>query len=81
MTEKDLSISVWLEPTKQRNTFRCCRCGKIVFEYYGEVKSIVVGENEIKSPVVVQCKGSIEKTDISDNGTYWQKCHTKYIIS
>ncbi|MEI7478558.1 MAG: hypothetical protein WCJ81_09110 [bacterium] len=80
MTDKDLSISVWLEPTKLRNTFRCCRCGKIVFEYYGDIKSIVVGENEIKSPVVVQCKGSIEKKDY-DGGTYYQKCHTKYIIS
>jgi hypothetical protein len=74
------SISVWLNPTKVKRIFRCCNCGKIVFEYHGDIKSIIVGTNEVKSPLVVQCKGTIEKTDFFKN-KFSQRCHTKYIIS
>jgi hypothetical protein len=77
---EEKNISVWLEPSKVKNIFRCCRCGKIAFEYHGDVKSIIIGENEVKSPLVVQCKGTIEKMDIF-GGKFSQRCHTKYIIS
>jgi hypothetical protein len=78
--DKELEISVWLEPGKERKTFRCVRCGKIAFEYHGNPAMVVVGTNDVKSPLVVQCKGTIEKHDVFGD-KYTQRCHTKYIIS
>ena len=74
------NISVWLEHDGKRRDFRCCNCGKIVFEYFGNTKLIVNGSNEVSSPTIVQCKGTVEKHDIMGN-KYSLRCHTKYIIS
>lgn len=74
-------ISVWLSHNdKIKRQFRCINCGKIVFEYSGEVKSIICGDNEIETPITVECKGTRENRDYYGNkGT--NKCHTKYVVS
>lgn len=74
-------ISVWLSKKgKKRKAFRCINCGKIAFEYTGDVKLIVEGNNTEDCPNIVQCKGVIEKRDIYGN-KYSERCHTKYVIS
>lgn len=58
-------VSVWLDNEKsdELKKFRCTTCGKIVFEYYSDLKIIIPGEMEEakKSPIVVQCHGSMEE--------------------
>jgi hypothetical protein len=78
---KNEKISVWLSHNdKVKRQFRCVNCGKIVFEYLGEVKSIVCGDNEVNTPVTVECKGRIEHRDYFGNIKN-SNCHTKYIVS
>lgn len=39
------------------NTFRCIRCGKIVFNYYSEVRIIIIGEmREVSRPTDIMCR-------------------------
>lgn len=74
-------ISVWLShQDKIKRQFRCVVCGKIVFEYEGDVKSIVCGSNDLKTPITVECKGTIEKRDFFGD-KFNNRCHTKYIVS
>jgi hypothetical protein len=74
------NISVWLTQSKQKRIFRCVNCGKIVFEYYGNVRLIVAGEHEVDFPTIIQCKGTIEKKDWFGQ-KFSERCHTKYIVS
>lgn len=74
-------ISVWVSQTsKKRRAFRCINCGKIAFEYTGDVRGIVVGDNNEDYPKVVQCKGTTETFDITGS-KFAERCHTKYVIS
>lgn len=75
------NISVWLtHDSKKKKSFRCVNCGKICFEYFGNVKLIVAGDNTVEAPTIIQCKGTIEKYDIFGD-KYSERCHTKYVIS
>lgn len=54
-------ISVFLtNGTNAVNNFRCPNCGKIAFQYSGDVDSIYVGAKIIKEPIIDimchQCK-------------------------
>ena len=41
--------------------FRCTKCGKIIFQYYTELKVIIIGETrEVVRPYDILCK--IDKT-------------------
>jgi len=60
------TVSVWLENSnkRQKKNFRCMNCGLIVFQYYDDVRVIMVGgtptiENPTKvysHPFEVMCK-------------------------
>jgi len=80
-------VSVWITPPAPqqsrmngRRAFRCINCGKIVFEYEGDVTSILLGDNHESFPKVYQCKGRVESMDIMGN-KFFSPCHTKYVIS
>jgi hypothetical protein len=76
-------ITVWLDERKENEKilkqFRCCVCGKVVFEYYGKLKMILPGGHSVSEPKVIQCKGRI-----SGNNQFGQwentSCNTKYYI-
>ena len=76
-------ISVWLDDDKKREKslkqFHCLVCGKVIFEYYSNVRMIIPGEPEfIKSPKVIQCHGTIT---INKNGQFIStRCKSKYWV-
>jgi len=74
------TVSVWLDNNSDSvlKKFYCIHCGKVVFEYYDNVKMIVVGGHEIKAPKVIQCKGSVVKSDAC--GKYTTRCKAKYYV-
>jgi len=69
--EPTKTISVWLynEDTYRKKNFRCINCGLIVFEYFSDVKILIVGgtptiENPTKvysHPLEVMCKRCKQK--------------------
>lgn len=75
-------ISVWLDNNKsdELKKFHCPVCGKVVFEYYNDVKIILPGEmGEVKkSPIVIQCHGSI--TVYKNGFPITTHCKAKYWI-
>ena len=76
-------ISVWLDNEKRQEKalkpFHCLVCGKVVFEYYNDVRMIVPGEPEfVKSPKVIQCHG---KLSLNKNGEWiTTNCKAKYWV-
>lgn len=74
-------ISVWIsETSKDRRTFRCINCGKVAFEYTGDVRGIILSDNSEEYPKIVQCKGMIEHYDVFGDKA-GIRCRTKYVIS
>lgn len=75
-------ISVWLEDDhdNELQKFRCVRCGRIVFEYYGNVDMIVNGTHRGKKPTVVFCHS---RKEIWKEGLELERieaCNTKYYV-
>ena len=76
-------ISVWLDNDKKQERtlkqFHCLVCGKVVFEYYNNVRMIIPGEPDfIKSPKVIQCHGTIS---VQKNGQFiTTRCKSKYWV-
>ena len=75
-------VSVWLsqEKNNELKRFHCLNCGKVIFEYYNDVKVIMQGEmGEVKeSPIVIQCNGLL---NYKKNGDVYQaRCKSKYSI-
>jgi hypothetical protein len=74
-------ISVWILPTdKTRKQFHCIHCGKIAFEYTGDVHGIVAGDNNEEYPQIIECKGIRREQDVFGNDIPI-RCHFKYVIS
>lgn len=87
------SITVWLDDSNDNvlKAFRCCVCGKIVFEYYSSVKMIVPGRCKLNSPQVIQCSGiiyldskgtivSIQEAKEAPERYIRTRCKTKYYV-
>jgi len=76
-------ITVWLDENENHakilKQFRCCVCGRIVFEYYGSVRMILPSGHTISKPKVVQCKGRISGNNRCGQ---WENvaCNIKYYI-
>lgn len=54
--------------------FRCPMCGKVLFEYYTNLKIIMSGglngeeiKKRCKSPIVIQCKGAMRSNEDGQN--------------
>ena len=75
------SVSVWTDDTNdgELKQFRCINCGKVVFEYYSNVKLIVPGQNSIAAPQVIECHG--KKECYGDDGRTYENCNFKYWIN
>lgn len=77
------AISVWLDNSSPNSLkpFRCAVCGKVVFEYYSDIKIIMAGANDTaprQAPLVIQCHGAIQ---IYKNGQeITTRCKTKYFL-
>ena len=75
-------ISVWLDNNRSEELkkFHCSVCGKVVFEYFNDMRIIMPGEmkNVGHSPIVIQCHGSI--TIYKDNYPITTRCKAKYFI-
>ncbi len=75
-------VSIWLDNRRddQIKQFHCPVCGKVVFEYYNDIKIIMAGEpGEVKkAPIVVQCHGSI--TVMKSGYPVTTRCKAKYWI-
>lgn len=78
------AISVWLDNASENalKQFRCTVCGKVVFEYYSDIKIIMAGEHNgvtKKAPLVIQCHGAI--TVMKDGQPITSRCKVKYQVS
>lgn len=66
-------VTVVLDDTNPtvKKRFHCPMCGKVAFEYYGEVTGLVPGadpSNSSRSRVVVQCRGRSNRCEVDPNG-------------
>lgn len=74
-------ISLWLDDSTEDylKPVHCLVCGKIMFEYYGNVSIVVVGDSKrYRNPLIIQCGGTLT---IEDNGRLINtRCKTKYKV-
>jgi hypothetical protein len=77
-------MSVWLDNEKgsELKKFHCPVCGKVVFEYYNDVKILMPGElgDVKKSPIVVQCHGKTPMKT-ADGMEIFVRCKARYFIA
>ena len=75
-------ISVWLDNNRsdELKKFHCPICGKVVFEYYNDVKILMPGDMQGygKSPIVIQCHGAI--TIIKNGYPITAHCKSKFFV-
>ena len=82
ITGKQPEISIWLDDSKENEhypkKFHCPVCGKVVFEYYGYPRMIVVGGHELKDAKIIQCHGTIKT--IKNGYECTTRCKARYSI-
>lgn len=72
-TKKRPAVTVVLDDSNRtvKKRFYCPLCGKLAFEYYGELSILIPGadpDNSSGSRVVVQCSGRSTKYTIDESG-------------
>ena len=81
---KKPNIDVWLDESTatQLKKFHCSVCGKVLFEYYTNVRLIIPGksvnDDELKPPTVLECNGMVDYRYEGD--TKARRCKTRYHI-
>ena len=76
-------VRVWLDNqnTNELKKFHCSVCGKVVFEYYSDIRILMPGGGEVKvtrAPIVIQCHGVI--TVVKDGTMISTRCKAKYAL-